>query len=116
MELMDFFNTLMDEQLSSSIHSEPPKMPNFFEVDKKKLYEISDDPQRKEFLDDLFSFMQKRDSNVLFTMLLYCATDLARPASLDVSIGCGSCYAGLRYKSDIGYLYKRFYIVEIDAR
>ncbi|CAH2042535.1 unnamed protein product, partial [Iphiclides podalirius] len=24
------------------------------------LYEISDDPQRKEFLDDLFSFMQKR--------------------------------------------------------
>ena len=25
-----------------------------------QLYEISDDPQRKEFLDDLFSFMQKR--------------------------------------------------------
>ncbi|CAG9795616.1 unnamed protein product [Diatraea saccharalis] len=24
------------------------------------LYEISDEPQRKEFLDDLFSFMQKR--------------------------------------------------------
>ncbi|CAG9563881.1 unnamed protein product [Danaus chrysippus] len=26
----------------------------------RQLYEISDDPQRKEFLDDLFSFMQKR--------------------------------------------------------
>ncbi|GBP13748.1 Protein dead ringer [Eumeta japonica] len=26
---------------------------------QKLLYEISDDPQRKEFLDDLFSFMQK---------------------------------------------------------
>ncbi|KAH7966439.1 hypothetical protein HPB49_016321 [Dermacentor silvarum] len=25
-----------------------------------KLYELSDDPKRKEFLDDLFSFMQKR--------------------------------------------------------
>ncbi|KPJ09600.1 AT-rich interactive domain-containing protein 3A [Papilio machaon] len=59
MEFMDFFNTLMEEQRQTS-HNDPPKMPNFFEVDKKKLYEISDDPQRKEFLDDLFSFMQKR--------------------------------------------------------
>ena len=25
-----------------------------------QLYELSDDPQRKEFLDDLFAFMQKR--------------------------------------------------------
>jgi len=25
-----------------------------------QLYEISDDPKRKEFLDDLFQFMQKR--------------------------------------------------------
>lgn len=25
-----------------------------------QLYEINDDPKRKEFLDDLFSFMQKR--------------------------------------------------------
>ncbi|CAH0713226.1 unnamed protein product, partial [Brenthis ino] len=64
MELMDFFNSIMGEQLSNSMHNEPPKMPNFFEVDKKKLYEISDDPQRKEFLDDLFSFMQKRGTPI----------------------------------------------------
>lgn len=25
-----------------------------------QLYEINDDPKRKEFLDDLFSFMQRR--------------------------------------------------------
>lgn len=38
MEFMDFFNTLMEEQRQSSPHhSEPPKMPNFFEVDKKKV-------------------------------------------------------------------------------
>lgn len=29
-----------------------------------KLYELSDDPKRKEFLDDLFSFMQKRGTPV----------------------------------------------------
>ena len=27
---------------------------------RKQLYELSDDPRRKEFLDDLFSFMQKK--------------------------------------------------------
>ncbi|XP_059059682.1 protein dead ringer [Achroia grisella] len=32
--------------------------------DLKILYEISDDPQRKEFLDDLFSFMQKRGTPI----------------------------------------------------
>jgi len=30
-----------------------------------QLYEISDDPKRKEFLDDLFSFMQKRGKFLL---------------------------------------------------
>ncbi|XP_061720652.1 protein dead ringer isoform X6 [Cydia pomonella] len=30
----------------------------------RQLYEISDDPQRKEFLDDLFSFMQKRGTPI----------------------------------------------------
>ncbi|CAH2984659.1 unnamed protein product [Chilo suppressalis] len=71
MEFMDFFNMIKEEPRSPQ-HSEPPKMPNFFEVDKKKvivelldeLYEISDDPQRKEFLDDLFSFMQKRGTPI----------------------------------------------------
>ncbi|XP_052791466.1 AT-rich interactive domain-containing protein 3C-like isoform X2 [Mya arenaria] len=35
-----------------------------FEEQFKQLYEISDDPKRKEFLDDLFQFMQKRGSPV----------------------------------------------------
>lgn len=30
----------------------------------RQLYEISDDPKRKEFLDDLFSFMQKRGTPI----------------------------------------------------
>ncbi|KAK3547931.1 hypothetical protein QTP70_001035 [Hemibagrus guttatus] len=30
--------------------------------DFAKLYELDSDPNRKEFLDDLFTFMQKRDS------------------------------------------------------
>lgn len=29
-----------------------------------QLYEISDDPKRKEFLDDLFQFMQKRGKSI----------------------------------------------------
>ena len=28
-----------------------------------QLYEIDDDPKRKEFLDDLFNFMQKRGND-----------------------------------------------------
>lgn len=35
-----------------------------FEEQFKQLYELSDDPQRKEFLDDLFAFMQKRGTPV----------------------------------------------------
>ena len=30
-----------------------------------QLYELSDDAKRREFLDDLFSFMQKRGKNLL---------------------------------------------------
>lgn len=30
-----------------------------------QLYEINDDPKRKEFLDDLFSFMQKRGESIV---------------------------------------------------
>ncbi len=29
-----------------------------------QLYELSDEPKRKEFLDDLFAFMQKRGKEV----------------------------------------------------
>ncbi|KAG0428815.1 hypothetical protein HPB47_024223 [Ixodes persulcatus] len=32
------------------------------------MYELSDDPKRKEFLDDLFTFMQKRGR----TLVPYC--------------------------------------------
>ncbi|XP_055926408.1 protein dead ringer homolog isoform X3 [Argiope bruennichi] len=35
-----------------------------FEEQFKQLYELSDDPRRKEFLDDLFSYMQKRGTPV----------------------------------------------------
>ncbi|XP_077516206.1 AT-rich interactive domain-containing protein 3C-like isoform X4 [Amblyomma americanum] len=35
-----------------------------FSRDFKVLYELSEDPKRKEFLDDLFSFMQKRGTPV----------------------------------------------------
>lgn len=37
MEFMDFFNMIKEEPHRSPPHSEPPKMPNFFEVDKKKV-------------------------------------------------------------------------------
>jgi len=33
-----------------------------------QLYEINDDPKRKEFLDDLFSFMQKRGKSIQFVV------------------------------------------------
>ena len=29
-----------------------------------QLYELSDDPKRREFLDDLFAFMQKRGESI----------------------------------------------------
>lgn len=35
-----------------------------------QLYEINDDPKRKEFLDDLFTFMQKR-GKLIFFFLVY---------------------------------------------
>ncbi|KAK9294434.1 hypothetical protein QLX08_010954 [Tetragonisca angustula] len=35
-----------------------------FEEQFKQLYEINDDPKRKEFLDDLFNFMQKRGTPI----------------------------------------------------
>jgi hypothetical protein len=36
MEFMDFFNMIKEEPRSPP-HSDTPKMPNFFEVDKKKV-------------------------------------------------------------------------------
>lgn len=35
-----------------------------------QLYEINDDPKRKEFLDDLFSYMQKRGKLIYFYLHL----------------------------------------------
>lgn len=37
-----------------------------------QLYEIDDNPKRREFLDDLFAFMQKRGkSQIVFVFALY---------------------------------------------
>ncbi|XP_045110439.1 protein dead ringer homolog isoform X2 [Portunus trituberculatus] len=41
-----------------------PTKHSSFEEDKRKLYELSDDVKRKEFLDELFSFMQKRGTPI----------------------------------------------------
>lgn len=50
-------------------HSAPPLQPPdhgdwTYEEQFKQLYELDGDPKRKEFLDDLFSFMQKRGTPV----------------------------------------------------
>ncbi|XP_018428632.1 PREDICTED: AT-rich interactive domain-containing protein 3A-like [Nanorana parkeri] len=39
-----------------------------YEEQFKQLYELDEDPKRKEFLDDLFSFMQKRESHLILVM------------------------------------------------
>ena len=39
-----------------------------FSLSCLQLYELSDDTKRKDFLDDLFAFMQKRGKNELFTL------------------------------------------------
>nr|XP_006815895.1 PREDICTED: protein dead ringer homolog isoform X2 [Saccoglossus kowalevskii] len=45
--------------------SPPPNSQEWtFEEQFKQLYELSDDPKRKEFLDNLFSYMQKRGTPV----------------------------------------------------
>eukprot|EP00096_Caligus_rogercresseyi_P014041 TRINITY_DN6589_c0_g1_i1.p1 TRINITY_DN6589_c0_g1~~TRINITY_DN6589_c0_g1_i1.p1 ORF type:complete len:538 (-),score=179.05 TRINITY_DN6589_c0_g1_i1:688-2301(-) len=54
---------------NSSSHSTPSSefssQQNWsFEEQFKQLYELNDDPKRKEFLDDLFSFMQKRGTPI----------------------------------------------------
>lgn len=51
----------------SSIASSPNRLSitsSNTHVKADKLYEINDDPKRKEFLDDLFSFMQKRGTPI----------------------------------------------------
>ncbi|XP_074099466.1 retained isoform X3 [Cotesia typhae] len=48
----------IDESKSNNNNNESPA--NLI----TKLYEINDDPKRKEFLDDLFSFMQKRGTPI----------------------------------------------------
>ena len=37
-----------------------------------QLYELSDDQKRKEFLDDLFAFMQKRGKNFFTRQMQTC--------------------------------------------
>lgn len=38
MEFMNFLNALVDDTSMSS--TDPPKMPNFFEIDKKKVSDL----------------------------------------------------------------------------
>ncbi|KAL4617504.1 AT-rich interactive domain-containing protein 3A-like [Arapaima gigas] len=45
-------------------HGQPPQHEWTYEEQFKQLYELDDDEKRKEFLDDLFSFMQKRGTPV----------------------------------------------------
>ncbi|XP_061457606.1 AT-rich interactive domain-containing protein 3A [Rhineura floridana] len=59
------------ERLSSSVshlpQMQPPPLDHgdwTYEEQFKQLYELDGDPKRKEFLDDLFSFMQKRGTPV----------------------------------------------------
>ncbi|KAF2355373.1 ARID DNA-binding domain [Trinorchestia longiramus] len=44
--------------------NQEPSKHSSFEEDKRKLYELSDDIKRREFLDDLFSFMQQRGTPI----------------------------------------------------
>jgi len=55
----------------ASSHSTPNSNSEFssqqnwsFEEQFKQLYELNDDPKRKEFLDDIFNFMQKRGTPI----------------------------------------------------
>ncbi|XP_023709417.1 protein dead ringer isoform X2 [Cryptotermes secundus] len=60
--------TLQNSISSGSSHSSESSSSSqqtwSFEEQFKQLYEINDDPRRKEFLDDLFSFMQKRGTPI----------------------------------------------------
>uniref|UniRef100_W5LJK1 AT-rich interactive domain-containing protein 3 n=1 Tax=Astyanax mexicanus TaxID=7994 RepID=W5LJK1_ASTMX len=47
-----------------SAHTHPQQHEWTYEEQFKQLYELDDDEKRKEFLDDLFSFMQKRGTPV----------------------------------------------------
>ncbi|XP_074493630.1 AT-rich interactive domain-containing protein 3A isoform X2 [Sebastes fasciatus] len=49
---------------SPSAHPQPQHHDWTYEEQFKQLYELDDDEKRKEFLDDLFSFMQKRGTPV----------------------------------------------------
>uniref|UniRef100_A0A3Q3QE60 AT-rich interactive domain-containing protein 3 n=1 Tax=Monopterus albus TaxID=43700 RepID=A0A3Q3QE60_MONAL len=49
---------------SPSVHPQPQHHEWTYEEQFKQLYELDDDEKRKEFLDDLFSFMQKRGTPV----------------------------------------------------
>ncbi|KAM9138985.1 LOW QUALITY PROTEIN: AT-rich interactive domain-containing protein 3C [Pangshura tecta] len=59
----------LEEEAGAARCPEPARSPSpprqhhewTYEEQFKQLYELDDDPKRKEFLDDLFGFMQKRD-------------------------------------------------------
>ncbi|XP_061624317.1 AT-rich interactive domain-containing protein 3A [Phyllopteryx taeniolatus] len=54
-------------EIDTRVPAPPPPQPHHewtYEEQFKQLYELDDDGKRKEFLDDLFSFMQKRGTPV----------------------------------------------------
>lgn len=56
---------LSDDQLHEVSLLYPESLSHFKNLfSSQQLYEINDDPKRKEFLDELFSFMQKRGSPI----------------------------------------------------
>lgn len=54
-----FFITIL-KHLLTFVSFKPTVLKSYSFLFLFQLYEISDDPKRKEFLDDLFSFMQRR--------------------------------------------------------
>ncbi|XP_069672822.1 protein dead ringer isoform X2 [Periplaneta americana] len=57
-------NSISSASSHSSESSSSSQQTWSFEEQFKQLYEINDDPKRKEFLDDLFSYMQKRGTPI----------------------------------------------------
>ncbi|KAK2579472.1 hypothetical protein KPH14_010786 [Odynerus spinipes] len=60
----NFSSDYVKNGIFRSLNYTPYKRNVDFEPNTQLLYEINDDPKRKEFLDDLFSYMQKRGTPI----------------------------------------------------
>lgn len=66
-------------EVGSSVQLPPPppqSISNQSSSYSPQLYELSNDPKRKEFLDDLFSFMQKRGESVCSAFDRFSVSDI----------------------------------------